>query len=132
LLGDNALEAVATASGFSRRGLFYSMYGRVLIPTEVQFEVTVGDRDLRGASEIRNAKWIEVVSPKSTPEPKLAQACQKLGVGERGAIYLAKSLVADLVLSEMTAGRAFGLILSNTCWMPRVSPRSPSMRAALR
>ncbi len=81
------------------------MYGRVLIPTEVQFEVTAGDRDLRGASEIRNAKWIEVVSPKSTPEPKLAQACHNLGAGERGAIYLAKNLGADLILLDERKAR---------------------------
>jgi uncharacterized protein len=81
------------------------MYGRTLIPPEVQFEVAVGDQNLRGSSGIGEAKWIEVVSPKSTPAPDLVRACHSLGAGERGAIYLARSLAADLILLDERKAR---------------------------
>jgi uncharacterized protein len=88
-----------------RLKLLATLYNRVLIPAEVQLEVTAGGGDLRGTSEIRNAGWIEVISAKSVPDPKLAQACHSLGAGERGAIYLAKSLRADLVLLDERKAR---------------------------
>ena len=80
--------------------LLASFYKRILIPTEVHHEVTVAGGGLPGAEEVCTAAWIEVVPPKSPTEPSLAQACQNLGSGERGAILLAKSLPADLVLLD--------------------------------
>jgi predicted nucleic acid-binding protein len=55
---------------------------------------------LPGAEEVRNANWIEVAPQKSLADPSLAQACRNLGAGERGAILLAKSLQADVVLLD--------------------------------
>lgn len=49
---------------------------------------------------MRNANWIEVAPQKSSADPSLAQACQNLGAGERGAILLAKTLPADLILLD--------------------------------
>ena len=80
--------------------LLATFYERILIPAEVHQEVIVAGRGLPGAEEVRNANWIEVAASKSPADPSLAQACQSLGAGERGAILLAKSLQADLVLLD--------------------------------
>lgn len=80
--------------------LLASFYKRIMIPAEVHHEVVVKGRGLPGSEEVRKADWIEVISQKSPADPLLAQACQKLGAGERGAILLAKSLQADLVLLD--------------------------------
>ena len=80
--------------------LLTSLFKQILIPAEVQHEVTVVGRGLAGAEEVRNANWIEVKAYKSPADPSLTQACQNLGAGERGAILLAKSLPADLVLLD--------------------------------
>lgn len=54
---------------------------------------------------MRNAVWIEV-APRSPPaDPLLEQACQGLGAGERGAILLARSLPADLLLLDERKAR---------------------------
>lgn len=83
-----------------RLNLLASFYKRILIPLEVQHEVTVAGRGLPGAEEVRNANWIEVAQQKSLADPSRAQACRNLGAGERGAILLAKSLQADVVLLD--------------------------------
>jgi hypothetical protein len=94
----NSSPLIALAR-IGRLNLLASFYNRILIPAEVHHEVTVAGRGLPGAEEVRNAQWIEVASQKIPPHPSLKQACQNLGAGERGAILLAKSLPADLVLS---------------------------------
>ena len=48
-----------------RLNLLASFYKRILIPAEVQHEVTVAGRGLSGAEEVRNANWIEVSPQKS-------------------------------------------------------------------
>ena len=83
-----------------RLSLLSSFYKRVLIPVEVQHEVIVAGRGLPGAEEVGKANWIEVATQKSLPEPSLAQAWRNLGAGERGAILLAKSLQAIVVLLD--------------------------------
>ena len=83
-----------------RLELLASFYKRILIPPEVQYEVTVAGRGLPGSEEVGNAPWIEVAPQKSPADPSLARACQGLGAGERSAILLAKSLEADLVLLD--------------------------------
>ncbi len=86
----NSSPLIALAR-IGRLSLLASFYKRILIPAEV----------------VRNADWIEVAPQKSSTDPSLAQACQNLGAGERGAILLAKSLDADLVLlDERRARRA--------------------------
>ncbi|MEO8657121.1 MAG: DUF3368 domain-containing protein [Bryobacteraceae bacterium] len=82
-----------------------SFYKCILVPAEVHHEVTVDGRGLPGAEEVRNAVWIEVVPQQSATDPLLEAACQGLGAGERGAILLAKSLTADLVLLDESKAR---------------------------
>ncbi|MBZ5561476.1 MAG: DUF3368 domain-containing protein [Acidobacteriia bacterium] len=95
----NSSPLIALAR-IGRLNLLASFYKQILIPAEVHYEVTVAGRGFPGAEEVRKATWIEVVSQKSPFDPSLAQACQKLGAGERAAILLAKSLHADLVLLD--------------------------------
>jgi len=89
-----------TLARVSRLSLLASIYKRILIPAEVHAEVTVTGRGLPGAEEVRHAGWIEVAPQESPADPGLAQACQNLGAGERGAILLAESLQADLILLD--------------------------------
>jgi uncharacterized protein len=95
----NASPLIALAR-IGRLNLLASLYKRILIPAEVQHEVTVAGRGLPGAEVVRNANWIEVAPRQSLANPSLAQACQHLGAGERNAILLAKSLPADLILLD--------------------------------
>jgi uncharacterized protein len=88
-----------------RLNLLASFYERILIPAEVQYEVTVAGRGLPGAEEVRSAQWIEVAAQKTSSHPSLVQACQHLGAGERGCILLAKNLEADLVLLDDAKAR---------------------------
>jgi predicted nucleic acid-binding protein len=88
-----------------RLNLLASFYKRILIPAEVQYEVTAAGRGLPGAEEVRNTHWIEVAPQKSPADASLTQACQSLGAGERGAILLAKSLEADLILIDERKAR---------------------------
>lgn len=100
----NSSPLIALAR-IGRLSLLASLYERILIPNEVQQEVTIAGRGLPGADEVRSARWIEVV-PRSLPsEISLATACQDLGAGERGAILLAKNLSADLILLDESKAR---------------------------
>jgi len=83
-----------------RLSLLASLYRRILIPPEVHHEVTVAGHDLPGAREVRNAGWIEVATRRSSAYTSLEQTCRGLGAGERGAIFLAKGLPADLILLD--------------------------------
>ena len=104
----NSSPLIALAR-IGRLNLLASFCKRILIPAEVQYEVTVAGRGLPGAEEVRKAPWIEVVPQKSPADPSLTQACQSLGAGERGAILLAKSLEADLVLLDDRKARRVGM-----------------------
>ena len=77
-----------------------SLYERLLIPAEVNHEVTVAGRDLPGGREVTLANWIHVVKRRSPGDQWLEQACEGLGGGERGSILLAKELPAELLLLD--------------------------------
>jgi predicted nucleic acid-binding protein len=83
-----------------RLKLLASLYERILVPVAVHQEVTVAGRGLPGAEEVRNANWIEVELERSPVNLSLEAACQGLGAGERGAILLAQSLPAGLILLD--------------------------------
>jgi predicted nucleic acid-binding protein len=95
----NSSPLVALAR-VGRLNLLASIYKRILIPAEVHKEVTVAGLGLPGAEEVRRADWIKVAPLKPPADRLLAQACQNLGAGERGAILLAKSVQADLILLD--------------------------------
>ena len=68
--------------------------------------MTVAGCGLPGAEDVRRAGWIEVRAPRGPVEPSLERACEGLGASERGAILLAKSLTADLILLDEMEGPA--------------------------
>jgi predicted nucleic acid-binding protein len=92
-------------SRIGRLDILASLYKRILVPAEVHYEVTVDGRGLPGAEEVRHAVWIEAAQHRPLTDPMLAAACQGLGAGERGAILLAKSLRADLILLDESKAR---------------------------
>ncbi|MFN0172570.1 MAG: DUF3368 domain-containing protein [Bryobacteraceae bacterium] len=77
-----------------------SLFGQISLPLEVHREVTGAGRALPGAEEVSRANWIQVSKPPSPADPGLVQACTGLGAGESAAIFLAKSMRADLVLLD--------------------------------
>jgi uncharacterized protein len=89
-----------TLARIRKLDLLASLFERILIPTEVHHEVTVAGRGLPGAEEVVSAGWIEMRAPRGPTEASLERACEGLGAGERGAILLAKSLTADLILLD--------------------------------
>ena len=95
----NSSPLIALAR-IGRLDILASLYRRVLIPEEVQHEVTVAGHGLPGADAVQSANWIEVATQKTVADRSLVQACQDLGAGERGTILLAKGLPADLVLLD--------------------------------
>lgn len=88
-----------------RLSILASFFGRILVPSDVHYEVTAAGRGLPGADEVRNAEWIEVAQQTSTADSALERACQDLGAGERSAILLARHLAADLILMDELKAR---------------------------
>lgn len=95
----NSSPLVALAR-IHRLDLLANLYQRILIPAEVHQEVTVAGRGLPGAEEVLRAGLIAVATSNTPLDSTLEQACQTLGAGERGAILLARSLKADLILLD--------------------------------
>jgi predicted nucleic acid-binding protein len=85
--------------------LLHEFYGQVAIPREVHEEVTVAGAGLPGAEEVRRASWIQVQPNPSEPPAAVKAACSGLGGGERGSIYLALSLSAEMVLIDEERAR---------------------------
>ena len=83
-----------------RLNILASLYERILVPTEVHYEVTEAGRGLPGAEEIRNAGWIQVAPQRLPADRSLERACQDLGAGERSVLLLAQALPSDLVLLD--------------------------------
>jgi hypothetical protein len=94
-----------TLSRAQQLDLLREFYGQVVIPREVDQEVTVAGAGLPGAEEVRRASWI-LVQPNPAEIPAaLKDACSGLGTGERNAIYLALALNAELVLIDEEKAR---------------------------
>ncbi|MGH9607641.1 MAG: DUF3368 domain-containing protein [Terracidiphilus sp.] len=79
-----------------------ALYGRVLIPTSVQTELTHNLTPPAVRDWIRHAPvWLEVLAPLPITDPALA----RLDAGERDAIVLAEEMGADLLLIDEMKGR---------------------------
>jgi uncharacterized protein len=94
-----------TLARASHLELLCEFYGQILIPREVQEEVTVAGAGLPGADEVADASWIEVRKVTSEVEPAIASACSSLGAGEKSVIYLAAELKPALVLIDEDRAR---------------------------
>lgn len=86
-----------------RLEMLRALYGRVLIPEAVAWEVRA-DADAPGIAAIQTANWLQV---ERVENPLLVQALTlELDVGEAEAIALAVERSADLLLVDERRGRA--------------------------
>jgi predicted nucleic acid-binding protein len=70
------------------------------ISAEVYHEVVVAGAGLPGATEVANAKWVEVRNLQNQADLLAAQQNYALGVGELSTILLGKELHANAVLLD--------------------------------
>ncbi|MFO7992018.1 MAG: DUF3368 domain-containing protein [Thermoplasmata archaeon] len=83
--------------------LLREFFEEVYLPEEVYDELTSGEQNLPGSSEIKTSNWIKVkVVEKNTAKEILMEY---LDPGESEAILLAKEMDADLLLIDDLAGR---------------------------
>jgi predicted nucleic acid-binding protein len=85
--------------------LLQEYFGEVMIPRVVYEEVAVVGAGLPGAEAVRSASWIRVQPMPSEIAANLKDSCAGLGAGERGAIYLASALRADVSLIDEKRAR---------------------------
>jgi predicted nucleic acid-binding protein len=85
--------------------LLPKLHPLVHISTEVYDEVVVAGHGLPGASQVAQAKWIEVKPMQRSSDLSEAQSRFGLGLGELSTILLAKEIGARMVLIDETRGR---------------------------
>lgn len=80
--------------------LLNRLFRRIDISAEVHHEVVVAGTGLPGATEVANAKWVEVRNLQNQADLLAAQQNYALGVGELSTILLGKELHANAVLLD--------------------------------
>jgi hypothetical protein len=80
--------------------LLNKLFRRLDISAEVYHEVVVAGAGLPGATEVANAKWVEVRNLQNQVDLLSAQQNYALGVGELSTILLGKELHANAVLLD--------------------------------
>jgi uncharacterized protein len=80
--------------------LLNRLFRRIDISAEVHHEVVVAGAGLPGATEVANAKWVEVRNLQNQADLLAAQQNCALGVGELSTILLGKELHANAVLLD--------------------------------
>ena len=83
--------------------LLRKIFPRVVVPEEVQRELTIDGRGKPGADEIMRADWIETRSVRNTP--LLRSLSKDLDIGESAAIALAVETKAKMILLDETDAR---------------------------
>jgi predicted nucleic acid-binding protein len=80
--------------------LLNRLFPDIYISAQVHSEVVVSGAGLPGATEVANAKWIEVRSLQNQASLSAAQEKYALGTGELSTILLAKEIHAPVVLLD--------------------------------
>ncbi len=110
----NSTPIIALAKA-GKLDVLKAMYGQVIIPEAVFYEVTAKD-DSAKAMLLKNNDWIKVKSIKNTAEKIMFRA--RLHDGEVEVMILARELDADLVVIDDYAARKtaeyIGLTLTGT------------------
>lgn len=79
------------------------MYGQVYIPPSIQHEIEAGGKAKIGVSELRRAKFIQVIP---LLDPSRAALLSDLDLGEAEVITLAQEINADLVIIDERLARS--------------------------
>jgi predicted nucleic acid-binding protein len=83
--------------------LVQELFGEIIIPKEVWFELILEGKGKPGTNEIEKVKWIKVEEVKNNNLVKMLT--KDLDVGESAAIALAIEKKADLLLLDETDAR---------------------------
>jgi len=83
--------------------LLKELYGTIIIPETVQYEVVVQGQGAAGAEEVGKASWINVQAVTNKLAVELLR--ERLDAGESEAIVLAMESKADLLLMDEARGR---------------------------
>ncbi len=92
-----------TLSQVGKIHLLKKLYGTIIIPETVQYEIVVQGQGAAGAEEVGNASWINVQAVKNQLAVEFLR--ERLDAGESEAIVLATELKADLLLMDEARGR---------------------------
>lgn len=92
-----------TLSKLGKINLLQELYGTIIIPEKVRYEIVVQGRGAVGAEEVGNASWINVEAVKNKLAVELLR--ERLDAGESEAIVLAMESKADLLLMDEARGR---------------------------
>ena len=98
----NATPLIAMAMA-DRFDLLRSIFGRIYIPPGVYEEVVEEGGERFGATEVRQAAWIQVIEAKDRLAIEVLE--DDLGKGESETIVLAREMQADWVLVDERLAR---------------------------
>lgn len=104
----NATPLIAL-SLINRLELLHQLFDPVIVPTAVYQEVALQGANMPGATELKNANWIQVQAPKNSPtiEPMLTG----LDLGELQVLLLADEIKPDWVIIDERLGRKVARVM---------------------
>ena len=85
--------------------ILHSLFGEVMLPEAVFYEVTSNDTFKSEADAIKNCDYIKVVKVRDGSQVLFLQRVTGLDIGESEAIIYADEVKADLLLMDELAGR---------------------------
>jgi len=78
--------------------VLYQLFGKIIIPEAVYFEVVIRGEGRSGAKDVKNANWIEKRKVKNKLAIKAFRV--SLGSGESEALVLATECKADFIILD--------------------------------
>ncbi len=85
--------------------LLRDVYGKIIIPKEVETEVVIDGAGQPGAAEVQAARWIEVRAVTNKTRVMNLHANTLLGLGECDVIILSEEIHAQRVIIDDRAAR---------------------------
>jgi uncharacterized protein len=92
-------------SKIHRLTILRDVYGKIIIPQEVETEVVIEGAGRPGAAEVQAATWIEARTVTNKAEVTRLHTITPLGKGECGTIVLAEEIGAQRVIIDDRAAR---------------------------
>ena len=103
-------------SKIRRLTLLHDVYGKIVIPKEVEKEVVIDGAGQPGAAEVRAATWIEVRAVTDKARVISLHENIPLGLGECDVIILAEEIGAQRVIIDDGAARK----VARACNLPLI------------